>query len=393
MAQAAFPFDPVDALEAAAPLRAPAPPAQGAAAERSPSADRVAFEIGWDHARHRLAPPPAHLHADSPVLHGWHAARSAFRGRTLRATRAVRAWLRLRLAAWMQGCAFEDVQVTPNFLQQLEVDACPITRRPLAPGASDAEIVRICRDAGYAAGNLAVVGTAAAAALATHGVGAALATARRIADGEAPSIDRLDAAEWTRVAVLQSFATRLPHADAAALPLTVLPPNRVRVLNPVQALQVVLTLLFAQPGYARRVAALSVWMPNAETRHAYHVFMHTLLARRIAAGATADAAAVRRALEDSWSDTLIQRRWQRLASRLTAADCEAVLRRAAARGIAGPAAQWLSDERAVDGWALGSRGRVQPADDAGARTPGSSRSSGSQKLASCAADTPLDAFQ
>ena len=52
---------------------------------------------------------------------------------------------------------------------------------------------------------------------------------------------------WSRLAVLMSFVTPLPHEQAARLPLLVLPPNRLRLLNPVQALQAVVTLSFTQP--------------------------------------------------------------------------------------------------------------------------------------------------
>jgi hypothetical protein len=395
MAQAAFPFDAVAPLDPALTTR---PPVAARCAAPAP-ADRTAFEIGWDYARHRLTPPVAHLHTDSPVLHGWHAGRSAFAGRALRAGVAVQRWLALRLAAWMEGCVFEDVQLTPHLLQQIDTAVCPVTREPLAP--ADASVQRLCRDAGFAAGNVALVGSRAARAWAAHDCAASLSQAQRLVDDGLDEADGLDAAAWTRLAVLQSFATKLPHAVALTLPLRVLPPNRVRVLNPVQALQVALTLLFAQPGYARRVATIAAWLPDADVRQAYQVFMHTMLARRLAAGATADAAQVRRALEDSWADPLIQRRWQRLASRLTPADCEKLLKRAADRRLLGTGLQHLSAEGAVDGWGLASRGRVQSAevgsDDtdsgAGARTPGIERSSGSQKVASCVAETACGAFQ
>ena len=45
-------------------------------------ADRTAFEIGWDHARHRLLPPADHLHAGNPVRQGWEAGQAVFGTRT-----------------------------------------------------------------------------------------------------------------------------------------------------------------------------------------------------------------------------------------------------------------------------------------------------------------------
>ena len=82
----------------------------------------------------------------------------------------------------------------------------------------------------------------------------------------------------------------------------------------------------------------------------------TLLARRVAAGQIADPLAERHAVEDMWKDPLINRRWQRLALRLTAEDCERIGRVAAERGLAGSGVLWLKDEAATEGWALGSGG-------------------------------------
>src|SRR5438552_3391285 len=113
----------------------------------------------------------------------------------------------------------------------------------------------------------------------------------------------------------------MPHARAAALPLLVLPPNRLRLLNPVQSLQVMLSLQFTRAGHGRRCAALASLMPSAEALHAFKPFMLTLLARKVAARRIADAIAERHAVEDMWHDPLVNRRWQRLALRMTAGDC------------------------------------------------------------------------
>jgi hypothetical protein len=44
----------------------------------------------------------------------------------------VRKWLQLRLHAWLRGRSVELVQVTPHYLQQIDVSHCPITRAPLS---------------------------------------------------------------------------------------------------------------------------------------------------------------------------------------------------------------------------------------------------------------------
>ncbi len=376
MSQTLLPFE-----FAAAPLR-PALRLRRSAVEAgiAGGVDAIGFEIGWDHARHALTPPLAHLHDGNPVRQGWAAARTAFGRRTLRATPQVRLWLQLRLAAWRQGAAFEAVQVTPHFLAQIGAANCPVTREPLACSGSDggvAAVERINRGAAFAAGNLATIGTRAAGALAGCSWRQALETAQRVGRGESGG---LDTNQWQRLGVLMSFVTPLPHAQAGELPLSVLPPNRLRVLNPVQALQVMLTQLFTAPGYARRMLGLAALMPCAASRHALRLFMHTLLARRIAAGASLDRTAARWAMEDSWSDALVVRRWRSLARLLTETGCEQLLERAARRGLAPAGSRWVDTRAATDGWALDRGGYVDCA--AMSRTPGIERSLGSQKLAS-----------
>ena len=392
MAQAAFEFSPLSQPSGAA--EATGRWGQPATAAGSTAMDSTGFEIGWDHAHHRLIPPLRHLHDHNPVRQGWAAGRAAFGNRTLATTGAVRQWLALRLEAWQHGQSFEGVQVNASFLARIAADECPVSRQPLTLCAArtgdavDANQARVCRlnpEAAYAAGNLAVL---------SQRVADAQSTARQAGD------DPLSADERIRLSVLASFATPLPHAQAALLPLRLLPPNRVRVINPVQALQVMLTLQFTQAGYARRLLGLSALMPNSEARQLFQIFMHTLLARRLSAGQAAGAPTLRRAMEDSWADALVNRRWQRLANRLSAADCELLLQRASQRSLVVGGSRWVSSDSATDGWALqdsppASRpaagqfsppASASPARQAAAVSatakPGKTRSLGSQKLAS-----------
>ena len=93
----------------------------------------------------------------------------------------MRKWLQLRLHAWLRGRSVELVQVTPNHLQQIEVSHCPITRVALSAAtleATDASVDRVRNDAGYAAGNLAVMSTKANHAKAAHGFRDALRIVR-----------------------------------------------------------------------------------------------------------------------------------------------------------------------------------------------------------------------
>ena len=154
MAQVALPFDVPSATAAAQIAQLPSPFGDAT------SADPIASAIGRDFARHRLTPPVQHLQAESPVYQAWRAGRAAFGQRTLPGTPRVRLWLQLRLQAWMQGLVFEDMQLTPCHLQQLEVSHCPVTREPLTRATqtgTDGRVDRINHAAAFAAGNLAML--------------------------------------------------------------------------------------------------------------------------------------------------------------------------------------------------------------------------------------------
>lgn len=338
-----------------------ASPAPAITSPHPASRGDTAFELGWDYAHYGTVPPAEHLHPLSPVRQGWEAGRETFGRRTLQPNRFVRKWLQLRLGAWLRGRVFEGQQVNPAFLRRIDVAVCPVTREVLTHGAgelADASVDRVFNDAAYAAGNLAVMSTRANRAKGAYGVDDAMAFVQQIEVGRLGQIDGLSAEHWARIAVLMSFATPMPHAKAANLPLLVLPPSRLRVLNPVQSLQVMLSLQFTRAGHARRCAALAALMPSADAKYAFNAFMHTLLARRLVAGRLAGAADERHAVEDLWRDPLVNRRWQRLASCLTADDCVRIGRLAADRGLAGSGVRWLPHESATEGWALDSKGYV-----------------------------------
>ena len=321
------------------------------------------FEIGWDFAHYRLLPPAEHLLPGNPVRDGWEAGQTVFGVRTLRATLLVKKWLQLRLGAWMRGKAFELVQVTPNFLQRIDVPNCPITRLVLTQATAkdtDASVDRVNNLAGYAAGNLAVMSSRANRAKAAYDWRDAAAFVRQIEAGGLGQIDGLTAREWARLAALMSYCTPLSHAEAANLPLLVLPPPRLRILNPAQAVQAGLTLCFAHPGRTPKVDALVRIFPS-DVHHETRSFLTTLLARRIAAGPTASQTHLRAALEAAWCEPLVIRRWQRVALRMDAKSCEAVAAALPATASGSAPMRYLGFEQATDGWALDTGGLV-PAD-------------------------------
>lgn len=327
----------------------------------APAYSDPGFEIGWDFAHFRLVPPAEQFLSGNPVRDGWEAGQAVFGLRTLRATPHVRKWLQLRLGAWMRGKAFELVQVTPNFLERIDVDVCPITGEALTRGIgadTDASVDRVNNQAGYAAGNLAMMSVRANRAKSAYDWRDAAAFVLQIEAGQLGEIDGLDAREWARLATLVTYCTPLSHAEAAHLPLLVLPPPRLRVLNPVQAVQAGLTLCFGRTDRTPKLDALVRTFP-AGVQFEVRSFLTTLLARRIAAGPTATAAQLRVALEAAWCEPLILRRWQRVALRMTAASCEAVAAAlpAAASGLA--PMRYLSFEQATEGWELETGGLVR----------------------------------
>jgi hypothetical protein len=324
--------------------------------------DRTAFELGWDYAHYRLTPPPEALADGHPVRQGWQAGSAVFGNRTLKPTSPVRKWLQLRFSAWRRGRVFEGTQVTPNFLAQIDVPLCPITRRPLthASGAgSDASVDRVCNAAGYAAGNLAVMSARANEAKADLSCRDALTVVQRLEASGLDTLDGLNTLHWSRLAVLMSFATLMKHDEAACLPLLVLPPNRLRLLNPVQALQAVVTLAFTEAQAVPRLRELMAHLP-APSRHDFQVFVLTLQARRLAIGMTTEGADLRHALEDLWTDAAVNRRWQRFALQLDEAACERAVRMASKLRLGGRSWQWLPQSTATDGWALQDSALPQP---------------------------------
>jgi hypothetical protein len=330
-----------------------------------PADPDAGFELGWDHAHHGLVPPPAQLHEGNPVRQGWQAGKACFGTRTLGASRLVRQWLQLRLHAWQRGRAFELTQVTPHYLGQLDVWQCPITRLPLQPG--EASVDRVCDAAGYAAGNLALMSAAANRAKGSCDWQQALAHAQQAEAAADGRIRGLDAAAWARVAILVSFVTPLPQAQVARLPLLMQAPNRLRLLNPLQGLQTLLTRELGRPDGARRLRALTALLPGETLRLDFHRFLSALWPRLMVAAA--QGVASRQTLEDAWLDARVNRRWQRFALQLDEALVERLLQQGAGTAFASTRMLRHDREMATEGWALPTHGRAVAAVQAGRQRP------------------------
>lgn len=326
----------------------------------TPAADEAdtqatGFAIGWDHARHGLVPPEALLADGHPVGQGWRAAQSVLTRKALPARPALRQWLALRLQAWSDGEGFDLDQLTPQHLAQIASTRCPVRRVTLggAAGEPDAPVVlRLNDSAAWAAGHLVVLSRAAARAM--HGVDSDEARRRaRLCEARSDALLGLDAAAWWRVATLRAFATPLPFAAAAQLPLAVLPPNRVRLLNAAQGLQALVTQTFAAPGWAARCARIGQALPEHTLRTDFNLFVGAMAPRVLAATApSADLAALKTALEDAWQHERVQRRWTHFVLSLGEAGCEALLEGLATLPQPGRHVLLHGAEQAVQAWRL-----------------------------------------
>ena len=324
---------------------------------------QIGFELGWDYAHYRVTPPAPYAQQPSALHDGLLAGRAAFGLRTLEATRPARKWLQLRLHAWLRGRSVELVQVTPNYLAQIDTSHCPITRVELSAAtleSSDASIDRVRNDAGYAAGNLAVMSTKANHAKATHGFAQAQHLAQRIEAESLPGLAGLTGEQWARVAVLCSFVEPLPHDAACTIPLLVLPPNRLRLFNPVQALQAFISRQLLKPGWSQRISRFEDLLPGKPLKRDFKSFFMALLPRVLEAGKLADLHEARWAVEDAWRAPLVQQRWAHFAGQLTAAQCDSLITKAAARRLGTGVVCALPDLQATDGWNLATRGYEAP---------------------------------
>lgn len=354
MTQVTFPFVAAPAAPVA-PLPAtgggalvpPAAPPAPAAGDADPGE-----AIGFDHARYGLVPPADCLWPGHPVREGWERGRRVLGRRTRPASLAVQRWLALRLRAWRDDEAFDELQLTPSALRALEAATrCPVTGTALDATAS---VLRLDPARGWTAGNLALVAAPVAMrldAMSWADACAALAAAERAAEDDAagvptardarsvggserrreirPGPSRFDAgeesiaaamddesasnrvapvelqqalaaahapraftlAQWRRAVALKSLATVLPAGEAREQPMRVLPPNRVRVVNAIQGLQALLSLQLVVPGWGARSARVAAAIP-AVLRCEFHLFFHTLLAATLRAardaGVTSD---------------------------------------------------------------------------------------------------------
>lgn len=310
----------LDARQVQLSLLAPAPLAPQALAQGG--SDAIGWQLGFDHGRQGVPLPASHLHDGSPLFAGWQAALARRRLPHRDPAPGTRAWLQLRLQAWTEGAAFEDQLLTPHYLQQLTQSHCPVSRELLHDEwghPAQRRIVRLRPHDAYAAGHLVMLSRRAADALQGRSLAdlqsLALQAARR-----AEPVDGLSAAAWARLVSLVTLVT--PLADAPLL--RVLPPNRLRLQNPVQALQAWITRQLAQSGWSQRLQALHDALPGVPARQAASSLAAALAPHALALPTGTEAQ--RWALEDLWQDARVQRRWTTLIAQLSPLTLERLLR-------------------------------------------------------------------
>ncbi|RVT83798.1 hypothetical protein [Inhella crocodyli] len=308
--------------------------------------DAEGWQLGHDHAKHGLPLPAAHLHEGSPLFAGWQAALAkAANTRHRDPAPGVRPWLALRLQAWQEGVAFESTLLTPHYLRQLDTSHCPVTRAPLHDETGHAQQrtwVRLRQDARYAAGHLACLSRRAAQALAGRNAAQLRAIAERVAATGAAE-QGLHAAEWARLAALVALVT--PGGTPDALP--VLPPNRLRLLNPLQALQAWIGRQLGENGWAQRLHALHDALPNVSARQAATALTAALAPHALAL--PTETLARQHALEDLWLDARVQRRWLQLAGWVSPLTAERLLTQ-----LPQPQGYWVEQhaaQAATEAWA------------------------------------------
>ena len=316
MNQATFNFAPKGKRADIAAAHAAGAVAKVPARDRAPANDVDPGDaIGFEYARYGMVPPAPCLWPGHPIREGWERGRRAMARRTRPATLAVTRWLALRLAAWQRGEAFDDHQITPQVLRSLEVAThCPITGRALQ---NDACVVPIDLQRGWAAGNLVLVSPAIAERWITIDWAMAQAALERAEAEPETLVDGLPLRHWRRIVALKSLATALPHDAAARIPLHVLPPNRIRLVNPIQELQAVLTLQLAVPGWGQRARGIADSLPLA-LRNEFNLFFNSLLAQALRQGHGSAKTGMRDALATAWGDAVVLRRWLRLSAQVDA---------------------------------------------------------------------------
>ncbi|MBL0720585.1 hypothetical protein JI742_11890 [Piscinibacter sp. Jin2] len=320
--------------------------------DEHPADAATGFALGWDHACHDLLPPAALMQPGNPLWQGYQAAQRAGRAGSRAGHPGLGPWLALRRRAWLGGCGFETLELNPRHLASLARSHCPVSREPLDPARLAEDLVRLRPDCAWAAGHLAVLAPRVRAALGRRDAAAVQALLQGLQAEDLPEAEGLSRAEWQRLAALLDMVRPLPQAEALARPLSVLPPPRLRLLNPAHGLQALIAWQYLRPGFSARIAQIEAALPTPALRARLRRLHFALLPRVLEAAPQAEPEACRHAVEDAWHDPRVQQAWSLLGEALGEAGCAALLDRLAERArLDGLPLQARTLAQATEGWA------------------------------------------
>ena len=360
-----------------------------------------------------------------PALHqGYKAGRAQTGARTLQPHAGVDAWLATRLQALQWQRAYDADCLNPRLLSQIAKSHCPVTgawlspdslsqERPRLTAAHVARLATLAPGQAYVPGRVVVMSAQALGWLedtlqsldgAAEGETLWRALQARAREACQDGATQASPESYERLAALVSYVTPLSHREACALPLLVLPPNRLQLSNPVQAVQALLTRLFVAGQPSRELAALrQLIQPRAVQQRLdafVRAFRHALAAvwsaRQVRFEGGAQDALLDTCLEEAWRVREVQACWHQLARQWDAAECEALLQRWSLRGAVTADSQdaalpealdwqphWPSARRALPRWSavkeepltLGGQdlSPQQPTSDVAARPEGRSK--------------------
>lgn len=179
---------------------------------------KVGFDLGWDIASYGLRLP---VLPNDALLSGYEEASTRRAAKPLAHDRFVRKWLQLRVNAWLRHRVVDE-EVTPAFLQKIDVAVCPITRLALTAGTgedSDWSVDRINNEGAYAVGNLAVMSSLANKAKGRKSFAQVFAHAA--ADGD--DAEGLTRIQWMRMAAAMVVPSHLVDARMPLIPYPLRP--------------------------------------------------------------------------------------------------------------------------------------------------------------------------
>ncbi len=169
----------------------------------------VAFELGYDTAMYGQNVPE-----DAPGLFcdGYRTGRRQY-PHPQRTNRYILKWLQIRIGALRRDKRVDE-RITPEYIEQIDSDECPVTLEPLTHSTgtnTDWSIDRCNNLHGYMPGNLVIMATRANAAKSD------LTFAQIVANGKnTQTTEGLSPADWQRMAAVVAPAERLAAGEPPA---------------------------------------------------------------------------------------------------------------------------------------------------------------------------------